>query len=202
MSSAAKTSLVNSILAHLGEIEVTSLELDPPPARLTKVLAQLDGDAGSELWMLARHPWLTALSYSTLQATVRAGNWKWQFVFDLPDSYVKLWTCSADAYEAGTEVLDTGAVKKVIRANVASLDVAYTERKGFEAYGADILHAMALYTAGRVAGPLQDNYAKGAALKKEGLDAIASAKTGEANQQFGDCPPMPSGLATLRASSW
>lgn len=203
MSDAIKLEVVNAAMAHLGEPPFESLEPAGPDARLQKVLGQLDGRLGAFLTALARHPWLCMLTYATLAPAARAGSWQWDKVFDLPDSFVKLWRLDAladEPFEVGTELVE-GAIRKVLRANLASVNVAFTEAKAYEAITPDLAHYMGLELAARTAGPLQGDRQLAARLREEAKTALAEAAGGEAGQSRDPDPPFAGGFAGLRAQA-
>jgi hypothetical protein len=202
MTATAKTELVNTAMAHLGEPAFADITQDPPSAALAKVLAQLNGRAGVEQWAIARHSWLCCQTYATLTAAARAGNWRWPKVFDLPATAVKLYMVDGEGieYEVGTDVVSS-VVKPVIWSTEASLDVCYAEAKGFEAYSPDLLNVMAWELASRCAGPLQNDGAKAVKLHQNAIEALAMAQSGEAGQWGGEDPAIPSTFASLRLSA-
>lgn len=203
MTTTARQEVVNAAMAHLGEPGFDDITEDPPGAALAKVLAQLDGRAGVEMWALARQPWLCALSYLSLSPAVSPpANWKWANLFILPDTFVKMWHLDGEgvAFEVGTETI-SGAVKKVVRANEAALDVCFTERKAFEAYTPDLCNVMAFMLASRTAGPLKSDYEAARRLKADAEDALAMALTGEAGQHADQEPMFTAGFAALRSTA-
>lgn len=199
MTADAKTAVVNAAMAHLGEAPFDSITADPQPPKLTKALGQLDGPAGVEMWALSRHPWLCALAYQQLSPTPNLSDWKWPYYFVLPDSFVKLFGCSAGAFEMGRANVG-GAWKKVLRCADASVNVSFTENRDFEAYDPDVCNFMAFELAARCAGPIQDDGQKAEALHGKALEMLAWAESGEANQhREADCDqPVPSRLSMLR----
>lgn len=205
MTTTAKTDLVNKAMAHLGEPAFTTIDTDPPGAALAKVLGQLDGRFGAERIALARHPWLCALSYASLSAiSPTVSNWKWQYGFLLPDTFVKMWVVDGDdqPFEVGTLEIST-VIKNVVWANVAALDVCYTEQKGFEAYTPDFGEYMALLLASKTAGPLKSDYEAARRLAKEAGDQALLAMSGEAGQYKDQDEDLTfaGGFAAIRASA-
>lgn len=201
MTLTAKNELINNAMAHLGEPGFTSVDTDPPGAALAKVLGQLDGPAGARRAALAAHPWLFALRYASLSPAVRAGSWAWTKVFDLPDTFVKLWTVSGDvAFEVGTEVVSS-AIKKVIRSNEAALDVCYAEDVAYEADTPQFSNYLALLLASRTAGPLKSDYDGAKRLAGQADTALAIAMAGEAGQYADDLPMIGTPLSDLRLSA-
>ncbi|PZQ63355.1 MAG: hypothetical protein DI570_09185 [Phenylobacterium zucineum] len=202
MTTTAKQQVVNAAMAHLGEPGFSDITQDPPSAALAKVLGQLDGKAGAEFYALSRHPWLCAMSYATLPPTNDVpANWKWSRHFLLPDTAVKLWAIDGLAqdtpYELGTASVG-GQERQVIRCNLDALNVAYIERKPFEAYSADLCNYIAYLLASRTAGPLKSDQEGAVRLKREAEAALAEAKTGEAGQHHDAEALFGGGLADLR----
>ncbi|ODT88109.1 hypothetical protein [Phenylobacterium sp. SCN 70-31] len=199
--STVKQEVVNAAMAHMGEPGFEDIGQDPPSAALVKVLAQLDGRAGAERRALSRHPWLCALSYLTLAPVSPAPtNWKWANAFLLPQTAVKVWEVDGPpdlAYEIGTETVG-GSERSVIRANVGSLRVSFSEVKPYEAYSADLCNYIAFLLASRAIGPLKSDYEGAARLKKDAEAAALEAMSGEAGQHGGEDPRLASGLADLR----
>lgn len=196
----AKLELVNAALAHLGEPGFTSLDVDPPPPKLAKALAQLDGAVGVYRVGLARHPWLCALTYKELPAASRAGTWKHATVYDLPSDLVKVWEIDGDLpYEVGVETVE-GQEKKVLRTNATgALKIAYTAEKPHEAMTPEVLAFMAYELAARLAGPIQSNARLGLELAKKAEVKLREAQDGEVGQHWQDDEVAPSGFAALRA---
>lgn len=203
MTDTAKTDLVNKAMAHMGEPGFTTIATDPPGATLAKVLGQLDGRFGAERLALARHPWLCALSYASLEpVSSPPTNWKWTNLFTLPDTFVKMWAVDGEdtPFEVGTETIE-GQLKNVVRANAATLDVCFSEQKGFDAYTPDLGEYMALLLASKTVGPLKSDYDAARRLAKEAADQAVMAMSAEANQyhdQDGDLG-IPHNFAVLRA---
>jgi hypothetical protein len=205
MSLTAKHQVINAAMAHMGEPGFESILTDPPGATLSKVLGQLDGVAGVEQFALSRHPWLCALRYATLApVSSPPANWKWSRLFQLPDTFVKLWVLDgADIpYEVGTETFGSPspALRKVIRCNEASIRVAYTERLAYEAYTPDLCNYIALELAGRTMGPLKSDYEGAARLRQAAEAALAAAESGEAGQHADEEGLVTAGLNELRAT--
>jgi hypothetical protein len=205
MTETAKQSVVNAAMAHLGEPTFADITADPPDAALAKVLAQLEGPAGVEAWALSRHPWLVALTYVTLPPiSPKPTNWKWANAFLLPVTFVKLWELDGFAfetpYEIGTETV-SGQVRAVLRCDLSSVSIAYTEKKGYDAYAKnpDLMNAMALELAARSAGPLKSDYEAAARLKKLANEAMLEAMSGEAGQHQ-PLETLHGGLSSLRMS--
>lgn len=204
MTDTAKTELVNAAMAHLGEPPFESVDADPPPARLVKVLAQLDGRAGVEYWALSRRPWLCAIRYATLTPSGDVdGNWRFENAFLLPATCVGLWLvkdadlCDVTAYQQGTAEV-SAQQRKVIYSDEATLNVACVEAVDYEAYSHDLLAVMAWELAARTAGPLQ-NATEGVVLRyqKKAREALQEAASGEF-ASFEDAAPVATGFATLR----
>jgi hypothetical protein len=203
MTLTAKNEVINTAMAHLGEPGFSAIDTDPPGAALAKVLGQLDGRAGVEQFALSRHPWLCALSYTTLAPAVSPPtNWKWKNLFILPDTFVKMWVVDGDdvPFEVGTEVISS-AVKKVVRCDEAALRIAFSERKAWEAYSPDLCNYMALLLAARTAGPLKNDYDGAARLTRQADEALQMAMGGEAGQYLEPEVMFASGFAALRASA-
>lgn len=202
MTLTAKTELVNAAMAHLGEAPFATIDDDPPGARLAKVLGQLDGRAGVEMWALSRRPWLCALRYATLSPSEDVATiWRFDNAFLLPVTAVGLWLVEdGPAYHQATALV-SAAMRKVIYSSETSLNVAYVEQLDFEAYTPDLLNVMAWELAARTAGPLQ-NATEGIILRlqRKAREALAEAMSGEFGG-FEDADPFVSGFAELRISA-
>lgn len=198
MTDTAKTALANNALAHLGEDRIDDITLDPPSPRIAKILGQLDGPAGVHAWAIKRHPWLCALTYQTLSPTPDLSNWKWLYVFALPDTFSRLWECTSSSFQVGTLTDGAGATIKVVFSNDATLDVAYTELRPFEAYDTDVAAVIAYELASRTAGPIKNDYELAARLHEKAKEAIDMAQGAEAGQHGSDQAMVPSVLAQAR----
>lgn len=207
MTTTAKTDVVNAAMAHMGEPPFETIAPAIPSAALVKVLGQLEGRAGTELHALSRHPWLCALSYASLSPSLTIpANWKWAYAFALPATFVKMWAVNPYAadpepYSVESYVDGEGAVSWCVRANVAALDVAFTEQKPFEAYSPDLCNYIGFKLAARTAGPLKGDYDGARRLEADAERALGEAVTGEAGQHHDDQALAPGGFAALRAAA-
>lgn len=201
MTDMAKQQLINTAMAHLGEPGFTDIDADPPPEKLVKTLAQLDGAAGVKATALERHPWFCAMAYLELDPAARAGNWQWPYVFDLPGDFRKLWLVQGQAapYELGLDIVG-GAPRRVIRArSEATLRIGYTFDAPYEALTARLMLAMSYDLAARTAGGLQEDRRKGVNLAQMAEREYAAAASGEAADFGGEDPVFGSTFADLRA---
>jgi hypothetical protein len=202
MTLTAKHEALNQAMAHLGEPPFDAIDTDPPGARLQKVLAQLDGRAGVEQWVLARRPWACAMRYATLSPSdALTPPWRFKYAFVLPTTCVSLWMVDGNpAYHQGTATV-SATMRKVIYSDEASLNVAYVEQLDYEAYTPDLLGVIAWELAARTAGPLQ-NKTEGVVmrLQKKARDALIEAQSGEFGA-FVDDDAFVSGFAELRLSA-
>lgn len=195
----AKTTVINTALAHLGEPTFDDIEQAPAPSNLAKALAHVDL---ARDWALSRHPWLCALVHASIDPAARAGNWKYPYVFELPATAIRLWeVANACKFMKGSEDV-AGAMKVVIWADTAGpLDVAYVDRLAWEAYSADLINVMAYELAGRLAGPIQGDLALGREMHGKAVEMLALAEGSEGGEEGGQDPIFPSGFAALRRSA-
>lgn len=184
MTLTAKTQVINTAMAHLGEPGFDAIDADPPGAALAKVLGQLDGPAGVEAWALRRHPWLCALTYATLAPEgTFAGHWKWTYRFLLPATFARLWVLDGDnvPFEVGPAIV-SGQERRAVYCNESSIDVCYAETRDYEAYTSDLCNLIAWKLAARTAGPLKSDAALGAKCEEQAARALGEAMGGEAGE--------------------
>lgn len=197
MTATAKSKVINAALSHIGEEGYDDIDVSPAPPKLAKVLAQIDL---AQDWVLRGAPWLACMTYAQIDRANRDGNWKYPYVYDLPATYLRLWEMgTACKYQVGRETVDD-AEKVVIWADSAGpLNVAYVERKAWEAYDAHLLNVISYELASRIAGPIQDDDAKAERMHQKAVMLIGMAFGAEAQEEGGQDPVIPSNFAALRA---
>ena len=201
MATAAEVKFVNRVLHLLGQEPVADLseeQLAQSNAAL-KVSRAMDEARDT---VLARHGWVCALEYATLNAVQQPGysNWRYPGLFMLPGNGLRVWEIEGESegrwglrWQAGS--LETGAgAKKIIRAvSTAPLNVAYVRRANWAALDPHVFDAAAHDCAARcaatVAGEEQAQVARRAALAE---NKVVLAVSVDGTQEGGQPPLTPS----------
>lgn len=194
--------LVNQALSHLGEEPFDSLDVDPQPPKLRKILPHVDP---SLAWVLRQHPWLSAMDYRTLGVSATlAGDWRYPYVYELPLGCIRLWTVDGcSRWERGVALDSGGAAKVVVRADTnAGLNVGFTTMVPVEALDPDLFRIVGYELAACAAGPIQNDYEKAVALRKVGLSLLPAAQGADGTEQGGQPPEIVSTLGLARRSAF
>lgn len=228
MSQDPKLSVVNTALLQFGKTPISDLN-QAALQRSTAaqdIVNQLD-DARDAI--LERHGWLCALSYARLDETPIADdeNWRYRARYLLPAGALRIWEVAVpdfmrpffseidfltfglvgdlrhegEGWEWST--VDIGGASRIlIRADIRRhLHVSYVRRANWAAFRRQILDAIALEAARRVAYTVSGDRGREDDLKKKVDDAVQLAISTDGTQQGGQPPIAPSIPARLRMIS-
>lgn len=199
--SLAATKIVNAALVQLGEDTVVSIEADPPPSRLVKILPHLQPAIDA---VLVKHGWLCALEYGTLQpSAVIAGNWRWPVHYVAPAGALRFWEVDrVGGWERGVHKRPDGVAQPVIRAKQGgALNVSWVERRSPDALDANVADAVAFELAARAARPIGGSAERALELRKIADAAILSAMGTDGQDRRDDQTMFVDRLSELRASA-
>lgn len=200
MTATNKLLIFNQALAHLGEDPVDSLTPSTMPAAARKMTAFVESARSS---ILGAHHWTDAMRYVTLERAEVAGDWKYPYVYLLPDEALRVTevNISDEAWEQGSMLIDA-AEQRVIRSTFdGALPVAYIRLIDWEVLPAILATAIALRLAALAAVPIGGDEAREAKLEKRAVEAVAAAIGREGSQQGGQAPLFDDPYARLRASA-
>lgn len=214
MSDDARVKVVNIALNQLGQepvVDLSDASIQGSNAAM-KVLRVLD-DARE--MVLARHGWLCAMVYVTLQPAVIAGyvNWKYPYVYQLPGDGLEVWeiggcplteyysTWWSGRWEVGSIDTDQGPLKIVRARECGPLNVAYTRRASWGALESHLRDAVAWEAAARSCYSVTADVTRTSQLKKEAESKVMMAIGKEGTQEGGQEPLAPSIPAAIRAFS-
>lgn len=199
MTVTAKTKVINVALAHLGEPGFDDIEVSPTPPKLAKVLQQIDL---AEEWVLRRHNWLCALTYASLDPSTASGNWKYPYVYDLPASYIRM--CEVNtfgAHQVITQTVGDVTTRVLLHSSAGPVNIAYVERKNWEAYDSDLCNVIGYELASRCAGPIQEDEAKAEKFRRKALEMLGYAMSAEHGEEGDQDPVISSPYLALRRSA-
>ena len=116
---ADKLYIVNAALGHLGEPSAPNLDEATMREATRKVLMHIEHSRDA---VLARADWLCAMAYQTLTLSDAPGDWRYDYVFDLPGEAVRLSVVDgAFAWEQGSRTDANGATRRLVRSASAGL---------------------------------------------------------------------------------
>lgn len=197
-AAAAQLKIINLALAHLGESQVDTLDLDDTSEAARKLLPFLDTVRDQ---VLAGHGWRAAMAYDTLPDSGDAAGWKYGYVLHLPGDCLRVWEVDPDqrpvAWERAVRQLGDEE-RAVILSDKAPLNIAYVRRIGWDGIPVELYAAMAAWTASMGAMPIQGDGEKSARLMKLAGELVAKAAAGQGTQAGGQQVLVESGFASLR----
>lgn len=187
--SQAATLLVNGALVQLGEDPVQSVELDPAPGRLVKILPHLQPAIDA---VLVKYGWLCALDYLTLQPSgLVPSNWKFPVAYVAPAGALRFWEVERKTgWERGVWQRGDGASQLILRAKEGGpINVSCVMRRMADALDANVHDAVVFELAARAARPIGGSVERALELRKLANDAVLSAM-GTDGQDTRDGEPM------------
>lgn len=199
--SEAATSIVNGALVHLGEDTVSSLEADPPPSRIVKILPHLQKAIDA---VLVKYGWLCALEYSTLEPSgLVPANWKFPYAYLAPEGALRFWEVSrVSGWERGVWERDDGASRPILRATEGgSLNVSWVKSRSPDALDKNVSDAIEFELAARAARPIGGSVERALELRKIADQAILSAMGTDGQDTRADDVLIEDRLARVRASA-
>lgn len=199
---AGATRIVTGALVQLGEDPVTSIDLDPPPSRLVKILPHLQDAIEA---VLVKYGWLCALEYATLTPSdLVPANWRFGFHYLVPEGGLRFWEVSrTSGWERGVwENPATGATQSVIRATAGGeLNVSYIKRRSADALDVNVRDAVVFELAARACRPMNGSTERALELRTIADRAVISAQGTDGQDAKADDVMFEDRLSNLRASA-
>lgn len=200
--SEAATKIVNAALVQLGEDTVASVDPDPAPSRLVKILPHLQPAIDA---VLKRYGWLCALEYATLTPSgLVPANWRFTYHYVMPEGGLRFWTVDRlTGWERGVwEHPATGAAQTVLRAiEGGEMKVAYVKRRSADALDANVADAVAFELAARACRPMNGSAERALELRRIAGEALAAAMSADGQDAKADEAMFADRMADLRASA-
>lgn len=198
----AATDIINGALVQLGEDTVSSLDADPAPSRLTKLMPHLKPALRS---VLKRYGFLCALEYATLSPSGDVpANWRFPFHYLMPEGGLRLWTVErVSGWERGKWVRPADkAALTVIRAKEGGgLNVAYVAEREPDQLDANVADAVVFELAARACRPMNGSVERALELRKIADAAILTAIAADGQDSKADEAMIDDRVAHLRASA-
>lgn len=198
--SEAATKIVNAALVQLGEDTVASIDADPAPSRVVKILPHLQPAIDA---VLKRYGWLCALEYATLTPSgLVPANWRFPFAYVMPEGGLRFWTVErATGWERGVwENPVTGAVQTILRAiEGGPVNVAYVKRRAADALDANVSDAVAFELAARACRPMNGSAERALELRRIADQALMTAMSADGQDAKAEESMFGDRLADLRA---
>lgn len=198
----AATRIVNGALVQLGEDTVASIEADPAPSRIVKILPHLKPAIRS---VLKRYGFLCALEYATLWPSGDVpANWRFPVSYLMPEGGLRLWTVERlTGWERGVWVRPAdGAGLAIIRAKQGGpLDVAYVVERDADFLDANVEDAVVFELAARACRPMNGSVERALELRRIADNAILTAIAADGQDAKADDEMISDRLAALRAAA-
>lgn len=198
---AAATFIVNGALVQLSEDTILSVDQDPAPSRLVKILPHLQPAIDA---VLIRYGWLCALEYATLEPSPDIpANWRFAHHYVVPEGGLRFWEVSrVSGWERGTQERPDGASRAILRATEGGpLNVSYVKRREADALDVNVRDAVVFELAARACGPITGSEEKALKLRKVADDAVLSAMGTDGQDARADDVMVVDRVANLRASA-
>lgn len=196
------TRIITGALVQLGEDAVTSIDLDPPPSRLVKILPHLQDAIDA---VLVKYGWLCALEYATLTPSgLIPGNWRFGYHYVVPEGGLRFWEVSRlSGWERGVwENPETHATQAVLRATEGGeITVSYVKRRSADALDANVRDAVVFELAARACRSMNGSVERALELRKLADQAIITAQATDGQDTRADDVMLVDRLANLRASA-
>lgn len=195
------TLIVTGALVQLGEDPVTSIDLDPAPSRLTKILPHLQPAIDA---VLVKYGWLCALEYATLTpSSLVPANWRFPYHYVMPEGGLRFWTVDRiTGWERGLWEKEGGAVQPVLRAiEGGEINVAYVKRRSADALDANVRDAVIFELAARACRPMNGSTERALELRRLADQAVITAQGTDGQDAKADDVMFEDRMASLRASA-
>lgn len=195
------TRIVTGALVQLGEDPVTSIDLDPPPSRLTKILPHLQDAIDA---VLVKYGWLCALEYATLTPSLLVpSNWRFGYHYVLPEGALRFWEVSRlTGWERGVWEKTTGQTQPILRAvEGGEINVSYVKRRAADALDANVRDAVVFELAARACRPMNGSVERALELRRLADQAIIAAQGTDGQDAKADAAMFEDRMANLRASA-
>lgn len=195
------TRIITGALVQLGEDAVTSIDLDPPPSRLVKILPHLQDAIDA---VLVKYGWLCALEYETLTPSdLVPTNWRFEYAYILPEGALRFWEVSrVTGWERGVWEGDGGATQPILRAKEGgSINVSYVKRRAADALDANVRDAVVFELAARACRSMNGSVERALELRRLADQAVITAQATDGQDAKADDVMFEDRLGSLRASA-
>ena len=199
--SEAATLIVSGALVQLGEDPVATLDLDPAPSRLTKILPHLQPAIDA---VLVKYGWLSALAYATLTPSdLVPANWRFAYHYLMPEGGLRFWTVNrVSGWERGVWEKEDGSTQPVLRAiEGGSINVAYVKRRSADALDVNVRDAIVFELAARACRPMNGLVERALELRRLADQAVITAQATDGQDAKADEVMFEDRLASLRGSA-
>lgn len=199
---AGATRIITGALVQLGEDPVTSIDLDPAPSRLVKILPHLQPAIDA---VLVKYGWLCALEYATLTPSdLVPTNWRYPYAYIMPEGGLRFWEVDrATGWERGVwEAPDTAATQTVLRTvEGGEINVSYVKRRTADGLDANVSDAVVFELAARACRPMNGSVERALELRRLADLAIIAAQGTDGQDARANEVMFVDRLASLRASA-
>lgn len=196
------TRIITGALVQLGEDAVTSIDLDPPPSRLVKILPHLQDAIDA---VLVKYGWLCALEYATLApSALIPANWRFGYHYVVPEGGLRFWEVSrVSGWERGVwRNPDTNATQAVLRATEGGdIYVSYVARRDADALDANVRDAVVFELAARACRSMNGSVERALELRRLADQAVTTAQATDGQDAKADDVMFADRIADLRASA-
>lgn len=196
------TRIITGALVQLGENPVTSIDLDPPPSRLTKILPHLQDAIDA---VLVKYGWSACLEYQTLTPSdLVPANWRWPYAYVMPEGGLRFWEVSrSNGWERGVwENPSTGATQMILRAtDGGEINISYVKRRSADALDANLRDAVVFELAARACRSMNGSVERALELRRLADQAVVTAMGTDGQDARADETVFGDRMAALRASA-
>lgn len=196
------TRIITGALVQLGEDAVTSIDLDPAPSRLVKILPHLQDAIDA---VLVKYGWLCALEYATLTpSALIPANWRFPVHYVVPEGGLRFWEVSrVSGWERGVwQDPVTKATQAVLRATQGGeIHVSYVKRRKADALDANVRDAVVFELAARACRSMNGSVERALELRRLADAAVITAQATDGQDARADDVTFVDRVANLRASA-
>lgn len=193
------TRIITGALVQLGEDAVTSIDLDPAPSRLTKILPHLQDAIDA---VLVKYGWLCALEYETLTPSdLVPTNWRFEYAYILPEGALRFWEVSRiTGWERGVWEAAGGATQPILRAKEGgAINVSYVKRRAADALDANVRDAVVFELAARACRSMNGSVERALELRRLADQAVITAQATDGQDAKADEVMFEDRLGSLRS---
>lgn len=196
------TRIVSGALVQLGEDPITSLDADPAPSRVTKILPHLQDAIDA---VLVKYGFLCSLEYVTLTpSALIPANWRFPYHYVVPEGGLRFWEVSrTSGWERGVwENPDTGATQAILRAKEGGeINLSYVKRRSADALDANVRTAVTFELAARACRSMNGSVERALELRNLADKAVITAQGTDGQDAKADEAMLEDRVANLRASA-
>jgi hypothetical protein len=193
------TRIITGALVQLGEDPVTSIDLDPAPSRLTKILPHLQDAIDA---VLVKYGWLCALEYTTLTPSdLVPANWRFPYHYLVPEGGLRFWEVSrTSGWERGVWQKEDASTLPVLRAKEGGeINVSYVKRREADALDANVRDAVVFELAARACRSMNGSVERALELRRLADQAVITAQATDGQDAKADDVMFEDWLGNLRA---